>query len=84
MNSQNLGKNFISAVVYLNTAEDAEHAADFTKKLVQILKEHFLKYEIIFVDDDSLLEYIESVKTTVRENSFPISIPHRMLKGIWP
>ena len=76
MNRQIQEKNFISAVVYLNSAESVKGITDFTLKLMQLLKENFLKYEIIFVDDESQAEYVEAVKVAVKEKTFPVTILH--------
>ena len=38
MNRQIQEKNFISAVVYLNSAESVKGITDFTLKLMQLLK----------------------------------------------
>lgn len=59
---ENLDKNFISAVVYMNTADSKEGFCTFLEKLDRNLSEHFLKYEIILVDDKSPVEYTEAAK----------------------
>ena len=76
MNKQNLEKNFISAVIYLNTAESAQEAEKFIRKLAQVLSDNFLKYEMICVDDDSPADYIEAVRKTAKEMGLPVSILH--------
>lgn len=77
MNTQKMEKNFISAVVYLNTAEYVKGSiSHFLEKLATILKSNFLKYEIICVDDDSPLEYIEAVRNISEKLSLPVSILH--------
>ena len=76
MNKQNLEKNFISAVVYLNTAEDTQTVNNFIQKLAQVLEEHFLKYEIICVDDGSPESYVETVRETAKEKNLPVSVLH--------
>ena len=57
-----LEKNFISAVVYLNSANNREQLSEFLEKLLHNLQEHFLHFELICVDDDSSEEYIDCVK----------------------
>ena len=76
MNSQSLEKNFISAVIYLNTAENEEKVLEFIKKLSFLLSENFSKYEIICVDDDSPEEYVAAAKKVVQANGLPASILH--------
>ena len=76
MNSQSLEKNFISAVIYLNTAENEEKVLEFIKKLFFLLSENFSKYEIICVDDDSPEEYVAAAKKVVQANGLPASILH--------
>ena len=76
MDRQNLEKNFISAVIYLNTAGNADKVSEFIEKLACVLSENFLKYEIICVDDDSPVEYIVAAKKVVQEKHLPASILH--------
>jgi len=60
---ESLEKNFISAVVYLNSAPSADKLAFFLDKLNANLESHFLHYEIICVDDDVTEDYIAAVKS---------------------
>ena len=78
MDRQNLEKNFISAVIYLNTAENDRKLSDFIARLARILSDDFLKYEIICVDDGSPQEYLDAVKRAISEStfSFPVTILH--------
>lgn len=76
MNKQNLEKNFISAVIYLNTAKNVETISRFIQKLSQLLAENFVKYELICVDDASPEEYITVVKKIVQEKGMPASVLH--------
>lgn len=76
MNKPNLEQNFISAVIYLNTAGSEETVSDFIYKLTQILSEHFLKYEVVCVDDDSPESYIEAVRKIAKERALPVTILH--------
>ncbi len=76
MNSQNKEKNFISAVVYLNTAESLQKVSDFIANIIQILSDNFLKYEIICVDDDSPKEYVKAVKDMAQRKTAPVTILH--------
>jgi dolichol-phosphate mannosyltransferase len=68
-------KNFLSAVVYLNSAENAARAGEFLKKLSRTLDEHFLHYEIICVDDDTkedILDEVRKLKTDNEESAVTI------------
>ena len=76
MDNQNLEKNFISAVIYLNTAENAQKLSDFIAHLMGVLSDNFLKYEIICVDDGSPQEYLDEVKQTVQQRSVPVTVLH--------
>lgn len=76
MDNQNLEKNFISAVIYLNTAENAQKLSDFIIHLMGVLSDNFLKYEIICVDDGSPQEYLDEVKQTVQQRSVPVTVLH--------
>ena len=76
MDNQNLEKNFISAVIYLNTAENAQKLSDFIAHLMGVLSDNFLKYEIICVDDGSPQEYLDEVKQTVQQRSDPVTVLH--------
>lgn len=74
-NKEKLDKNFISAVVYMNTADSQEGFEEFLQKLDNNLSGHFINYEIILVDDSSPLGYIEAVKkykSSHRESSMTI------------
>lgn len=69
MNSnEKLDKNFISAVVYVNTADSAQSFKDFIEKLDAWLTGTFVKYEVIFVDDDSKDDYLEIVRNYKKEH----------------
>lgn len=59
---ENLEKNFISAVVYMNSAENESELDTFLVNLVDKLGRLFEKYEIIVVDDDSPATYMEVVR----------------------
>lgn len=59
---ESLEKNFISAVVYLNSASGADKLALFLDKLNDNLASHFLHYEIICVDDETKESYLAEVK----------------------
>lgn len=69
MNGEKLDKNFISAVVYMNTADSAERFREFLNKLNDNLTNCFLEYEIILVDDKSPQEYIHCAKEYGREHA---------------
>lgn len=60
-------KNFLSAVLYLNSAESAKQAGFFLDKLCNNLSENFLHYEVICVSDDTKQDILDEVKR-VREN----------------
>lgn len=62
-NKETLEKNFISAVIYLNSAENKNRLAEFLDKVLLNLQEHFLQFELICVDDASPADYLECVKT---------------------
>ena len=74
--NQKLEKNFISAVVYLNTAESEESLGEFLTNLSGTLRSNFVKYEIICVDDDSPEKFLDIVRETQAANDLPISILH--------
>ncbi len=57
---QKLGKNFISAVVYVHNAQD--FLKPFLKCVTQFMEESFLKYEFIFVNDASTDRSTELIK----------------------
>ena len=62
---KNKEKNFISAIVYIRN--DEVMIEEFTKKLNRVLKDHFLKYEIIFVNDASTDNTIEKLKEVAKK-----------------
>lgn len=62
-NKETLEKNFISAVVYLNSAENRQELAEFLDGVLHNLQEHFLQFELICVDDASKEEYLDCVKS---------------------
>lgn len=59
-------KNFISAVVYCYN--DAEFIEDFIRNLCRVLCDHFLKYEIIVVNDASSDNSVGIVKQYIEKN----------------
>ncbi|MBS7303574.1 MAG: glycosyltransferase [Lachnospiraceae bacterium] len=61
-NKETLEKNFISAVIYLNSAENKQELSEFLDKVLDNLQEHFLQFELICVDDASPAEYLKCVK----------------------
>lgn len=61
----NKEKNFISAVVYVRNNEKT--IAKFIEELNKVLKEKFLKYEIIFVNDCSTDNSMNVVKATIKK-----------------
>ncbi len=58
-------KNFISAVVYCHN--DATTLSGFIENLDKTLSEHFLKYEIIVVNDGSTDESVKALKQYASE-----------------
>lgn len=58
-------KNFISAVIYVYN--DQETIAAFASNLYALLREKFLKFEMIFVDDASTDRTIERIRTVTKE-----------------
>lgn len=76
-NKEALEKNFISAVVYLNSAEDERELSEFLDKVMNNLKEHFLQFELICVDDASSPAYLECVKACKHKyEDIPVTILH--------
>lgn len=65
-NKQTKEKNFLSAVLYLNSAESAEKLGEFLNKLCRNLQGNFLHYEVICVDDDTKQDILEEVKRVRR------------------
>ena len=61
-NKQMKEKNFLSAVLYLNSAENAKQLGDFLTRLCKKLQDNFLHYEVICVDDDTKTDILEEVK----------------------
>lgn len=57
---KNKEKNFISAVVYVRNVENI--ISEFIEKLNKVLDEHFLKYEIILVNDGSIDDSVKKIK----------------------
>lgn len=77
MTTEKLDKNFISAVVYMNTADSLEGFKEFLQKLDDSLKAYFLKYEIILVDDGSLESYLDAAKAYCKDkNNNSVRILH--------
>lgn len=68
-------KNFISAVLYLNSVESTASLEAFFQKLNETLSDNFNKYEIICVDDDSDPAYINCIKQNSASNT-SITILH--------
>ena len=63
INKEALEKNFISAVIYLNSAKSKQELAEFLDGILRNLQEHFLYFELICVDDATKPEYLECVKS---------------------
>lgn len=63
MTGENLDKNFISAVVYMNTADSVERFKEFLDKLNNKFSELFAKFEIILVDDKAESELVDAAKS---------------------
>ncbi len=59
-NKDNKEKNFISAVIYVRN--DEKILGQFIKMLNEVLAEHFLKYELIFVNDGSTDNSLNVIK----------------------
>lgn len=58
-------KNFISAVIYIHN--DADVIESFTRNLYDVLKENFLKFELIFVNDASIDDSVEKLRKITNE-----------------
>lgn len=77
VNKESLEKNFISAVVYLNSATDSVQLREFLDKVTKKLQGLFLHFELICVDDASSEEYVLCVKECKKKNEhIPITILH--------
>lgn len=61
-NNQMKEKNFLSAVLYLNSAQNPAQAGQFLENLCKNLENNFLHYEVICVDDDTKQDILEEVK----------------------
>ena len=62
---KNKEKNFISAVVYVRNCENT--ITTFIDSLNKTLKDNFLKYEIIFVNDGSVDDSIKIIKQIAKK-----------------
>ena len=69
-------KNFISAVLYMNSSSDSQTFSVFVKKLSGILSDNFNKYEIICVDDDCQWDYEATLHEIRTAHSSPVTILH--------
>ena len=58
-------KNFISAVIYIYNNQ--EEVAEFALDLYSVLKEKFPKFEMIFVDDASMDQSVEIIRTVTKD-----------------
>ena len=65
---ENLDKNFISAVIYMNTADSEQGLKDFAEKFTAYLTDRYVKFELIFVDDDSKESYQEAIRDLKKEH----------------
>ena len=69
----NKEKNFISAVVYVRNNEKI--IKDFALKLNKVLENKFLKYEIIFVNDESIDNSLNEIKEFAKNvNNATVSV----------
>lgn len=59
---ESLGHNFISAVVYMNSAENETELDTFIINLFEKFDKLFHKYELIAVDDDSPASFVEMIE----------------------
>lgn len=76
-NTETLEKNFISAVVYLNSASSKKELSVFLDGISQNLSTHFIHSELICVDDASNKEYVDCVKEYKgRYDNISITILH--------
>ncbi len=68
----NKEKNFISAVIYVT--EDENNIENFVKKLIKILSNKFLNYEMIFVNDGCDDKIIKKIKNIVSKEKNASSV----------
>lgn len=74
---ETLEKNFISAVIYLNSAKSAGRLKTFLERICRNLSEHFLHFELICVDDETSQEYLNIVRKCKEDfKQVSISILH--------
>ena len=59
---RDLEKNFISAVIYINSSSSLTDFEQFSKKLIDTLGGLFKSFELIYVDDASPSEYVATIK----------------------
>ena len=77
VNRESLEKNFISAVVYLNSAANSGQLREFLDKVMQKLQGLFLHFELICVDDASPEEYVLCVRENKKKyENIPVTILH--------
>ena len=65
-------KNFISAVVYVN--QDEERIGSFLNHLIDVLETHFLKFEIICVNDCSEDASYQKIKEVSQRRNTAINV----------
>lgn len=68
-------KNFISAVLYMNSASNAESFETFLTNLESLLSDNFAHYEIICVDDDTPFAFSDIIKKRA-DSGAPLTILH--------
>ena len=68
-------KNFISAVLYMNSAASVDILDTFVSNLIGLLNENFAHFEIICVDDDTPEAYSDMIRQKAVSGS-PITILH--------
>lgn len=75
---KNKEQNYISAVVYVDRANEGDMR--FFRTLNQVLAEHFLKYELIAVTADEANHNDKKLRDFASEINMPLTLVHMSLK----
>ena len=76
--AKNKEQNYISAVVYVDRADEGDMR--FFRTLNQVLAEHFLKYELIAVTADEANHNDKKLRDFASEINMPLTLVHMSLK----